>query len=629
MTAFEDASRTPVLAIEGVTLVARLAGRPVDVLREISLRLERGRILGLVGESGAGKSMIGRLVSGLLPEGFALGRGSIRFRGEDLLARSSAGRRELLGRSIAFIPQEPLTALNPVLTVRQHFEEHLARLGRAGPQRAALAVEQLAQMHLPAPAELLRRYPHELSGGQCQRVLIALAFASNPALIVADEPTTALDVVTQAHIMRLLAEQQRAHGTAVLLITHDLRLAAHVCDEVGVMYAGDLVEYGPARTVLREPFHPYTRSLKYANPPLDGPRRLLPTLSEFMPGLAAFAAMPGCRFAPRCPTREPGCEAKLPALREFAPAHVARCADACSSDDRAFKAGSPLAFPGRPASSAAPLMEFRDVGLKYTSRRGLLGLRLVEVDAVRGASFAIMPGELVGIVGESGSGKSSIARLAIGLEQATAGKILVDGNSPEDHSREFMRVARESIQIVFQDPQSALNPRRSVLRLVTQALEVAGREKPREERLVRARELLRDTGLPEDCLGRFPSQLSGGQRQRVNIARALCITPRLLVADEIVSGLDVSVQAQIMNLLLRLGLELGVALLFISHDLSVVRYLCPRVMVMHRGQIVETGDTAEIFANPRHPYTRTLLAAVPPDDPEHAWPPALAQEAAA
>jgi peptide/nickel transport system ATP-binding protein len=610
-----------VLSLREASVSASLAGGEVEVLRRISLSLGRGRVLGLVGESGAGKSMIGRLVSGLLPEGFRLSHGRVDFCGEDLSAHTPAERRALLGRRIAFVPQEPLSALDPVMSVGGQFDEHLSRLGIPRSRRAALAARQLAEVHLPEPHEMLRRYPHELSGGQCQRVLIALAFASQPALLIADEPTTALDVLTQARIMRLLWEQQRAHGTAVLLITHDLRLAAHVCDDVGVMYAGDLVELGPAATVLREPFHPYTRSLKFANPPLEGERRVLPVVSEYMPGLTALAQMPGCRFAPRCPARDARCAAELPPLREFAPGHFARCTDPCSGERRFFELGMPLA-PSWPAQGEAPaVVEFRNVSLTYRARRGLLGGKTVETHAVRDASFSVCRGEFVGVVGESGSGKSSIARLVVGLETPTEGEVLIDGKAPGRDARALMRVARESIQMVFQDPQSALNPRRSVLRLVTQALEAPGRERAASERERRARELLRETGLPEDALERFPSQLSGGQRQRVNIARALCVTPRLLVADEIVSGLDVSVQAQIMNLLLRLGSTLQVAVLFISHDLSVIRYLCPRVLVMHRGEIVEAGETAEVFANPQHPYTRTLLAAVPPDDRARAWPP--------
>ena len=614
-----------ILSLEGVTLTAPLPTGRVAVLRDINLSVERGRILGLVGESGAGKSMIGRLVSGLLPAGFAIERGTVRFEGVDLLMRTSEQRRDLLGRRIAFIPQEPLTALNPVLTIGQHFDEHLARLGRPKRERAAAAIEQLANVQLPTPAELLRRYPHELSGGQCQRVLIALAFASNPTLIIADEPTTALDVVTQAHVMRLLADQQRVYGTAVVLITHDLRLAAHVCDEVGVMYAGDMIERGPAGTVLREPMHPYTRILKLANPSLEGERRVIPTLGEFMPGLSVLASMPGCRFAPRCAARDAACERTLLALREVAPGHAVRCADACAAVSPAADAPERALFGVRTAEtpSAQPLLELRDVDLRYTSRRGLLGTRLVTVDAVKGASFKVFPRERVGIVGESGSGKSSVARLIVGLEQPTGGELRMEGKDAAGATAEILRVARESIQIVFQDPQSALNPRRSVLRLVTQVFEVSGREKGAADRLARARELLQETGLPGDCLARFPGQLSGGQRQRVNIARALCVTPKLLVADEIVSGLDVSVQAQIMNLLLRLSDELGLAMLFISHDLSVVRYLCSRVLVMHRGEIVETGDTERVFAEPRHAYTRALLGAVPPDDPDRVWPPAI------
>jgi peptide/nickel transport system ATP-binding protein len=620
-----DAASVPVLALEGVTLTARVAGREVALLREITFRLARGRVLGLVGESGAGKSMIGRLVSGFLPDGFAITGGSIRFAGRDLRAATPEARRALLGREIAFIPQEPLSALNPVLTIGQQFDEHLERIGTAAGARRERASALLAEVGLPTPAELLHRYPHELSGGQCQRVFIAMAFASNPALIVADEPTTALDVVTQARIMALLAKEQRAHGTAVILITHDLRLAAHVCDEIGVMYAGDLVEHGPADAVLRAPVHPYTRTLKAANPPLEGPRRALPAVADLMPGLALIADMPGCRFASRCHTRADACANAVPPLRECAPGHRVRCADACAADPGALALAMELPAAAAPDRDATPLVELVDVGLRYTQRRGLFANRVTHVDAVKQATFLVSPGEFVGIVGESGSGKSSIARLVMGLERPTSGTIRIDGAAvgAGGGAPEMIRVARDAVQMVFQDPQSALNPRRTVMQLVTQALEVPGRATPGTDRLARASTLLRETGLPADCLERFPAQLSGGQKQRVNIARALCVTPRLLVADEIVSGLDVSVQAQILNLLLRLGTELGIGLLFISHDLSVVRYLCSRVLVMHRGEIVESGPTAEVFATPRHPYTRTLLDAVPPDDADKPWPPSV------
>jgi peptide/nickel transport system ATP-binding protein len=578
-----------VLALEDISLTA--AGG-IDLLRKISFSIDRGRTMGLVGESGAGKSMIGKLISGLLPENFRVASGRLLFEGKDLTGQTAVARRRLLGRRIAFIPQEPLSALNPVLTVGKQFSEHLARLGVPRREIAGRAEAWLEAVHLPEPQKMLRRYPFEISGGQCQRVLIAMAFSSEPGLIVADEPTTALDVITQSKIILLLREQQALHGAAVVLITHDLLLAAEVCDEVGVLYAGDLVETGPARDVLQAPAHPYTRSLRSSTPAMAGPRRVLPALPDQMPGVMALAGLPGCRFAPRCPSRDGACAADMPPWRMVAEGHRVRCADICVGAD--FAPPDDVAMAEPPSADAPLVLELRGVSLRYPGRKNLFG-RAAGVDAVRDVSLKVRSGEFVGIVGESGSGKSSVARLVMGLERPTAGKIVLDGGA----------------QIVFQDPQSALNPRRRVLSLVTQALEVAGHQVDSGERLRRALDLLEETGLPADCLPRVPSQLSGGQKQRVNISRALCVTPRLLVADEIVSGLDVSVQAQILNLLLRLGRELEFSLLFISHDLAVVRYLCTQVAVMHRGRIVESGETEKVFANPRHEYTRSLLAAVP------------------
>jgi peptide/nickel transport system ATP-binding protein len=607
----------PVLALDGITLQADFAGRagrPIEILRDISFSIPRHRTLGLVGESGAGKSMIARLVSGLLPSAFSISRGSLRFEGVDLSRQDAVARRALLGRRIAFIPQEPLSALNPVLSIGRQFAEHLARLGVPPRQRAAQAAEWLAAVHLPDPRAIFDRYPHELSGGQCQRALIAMAFSSEPALIVADEPTTALDVVTQSRIMLLLKEQQAAHGAAVLLITHDLHLAAHVCDEVAVMYAGDMVERGPAAIVLRVPSHPYTLSLRNSVPALDRQRHVLPTLPDQMPGIMALAALGGCRFAPRCPVSDPGCASDLPAWQQLDGGHRVRCAPAClGAEVPAVDDPSVLRPAARlpTATSGMAVLELCDVSLSYHRPRTLFRRPAPPIDAVSEVSLRIEPGEFVGLVGESGSGKSSIARLIMGLELPTSGRILFDGGNPLAVDRSAFQALRRHVQIVFQDPQSALNPRRDVASLVTQALEVADRRVDRAERRQRAEQLLCETGLPADCLTRVPSQLSGGQKQRVNIARSLCITPRLLVADEIVSGLDVSVQAQILNLLLRLGRERGISLLFISHDLAVVGYLCSRVAVMHRGRIVETGDTDEVFARPRHAYTRLLLDAAP------------------
>ena len=617
------AASPAVLDLQGVTLTARLGPTAVAALRQLTLQIAPGRVLGIVGESGAGKSMLARLISGLLPPRFTVTEGTMHFEGRDLLTMSPRERRGLLGRRIAFVPQEPLTALDPLLTIGDTFAEHLARIGVAAAKRRRTALDALTAVQLPVPDQMLKRYPHQLSGGQCQRVLIAMAFASKPALLIADEPTTALDVTTQTHVMRLLASQQRELGTAVLLITHDLRLAAHVCDDVAVMYAGDLVEVGPARDVLDKPRHPYTRALKYATPDLVGPRRHLPVLKQQMPGLSALAGIAGCRFASRCPVGDAGCAGSR--VTRVAPnGHRVACSDACESAPDDALVTPPLGVP-LARRDTGPVAELREASLTYRTRVGLLGRRFTQFDAVKPLSLQIYPGEFVGIVGESGSGKTSVARLLMGIEKPTDGRVMIGGADTSHGDAKTVRRAREQVQIIFQDPQSALNPRRRVDHLLTQALEAAGLPKQAAaERTASAMRVHQDVGLPADTLYRFPSQLSGGQKQRVNIGRALCATPRLIVADEIVSGLDVSVQAQILNLLLALGREHGIALLLISHDLAVVRYLCSRVLVMRRGEVVEQGPTAQVFANPQHPYTRALIAAVPSDSPDAQWPPDLA-----
>jgi len=609
---------TALLEAKGLTVTARLNGQSVPVLRDIDLTVREGQVLGLVGESGAGKSMIGRAISQLLPSGFAVGGGTLAFKGRSLVGLAEPERRALLGRDIAFIPQEPITALNPVLSIGQQFDEHLARLGQAGgAARRQRAAAMLEAVHLPDPLGLLGRYPHQLSGGMCQRVLIAMAFAGDPALLIADEPTTALDVTIQARIMRIIREMQAAHRTAVILITHDLKLAARMCDEIRVLYAGSVVEAGPAAKVFADPAHPYTRCLELANPPIEGERRALASLPEHMPGLAALAGMRGCRFAARCPLKAPECETNEPALTSFAPDRLAACLRLAERE--AIRPAALAPFRTVIGKGDEPLLKVENLGKRYAWRRSLFGLGAKPVDAVADVSFRVGANEFVGIVGESGSGKSTVAKLVMGLEAPSAGRLTLEGHDVTQDNAATHAKRLATAQMVFQDPQSALNPRRRVGAIVTQAMEAGPIRVSWEDRLTRARVLLAEIGMAPESALRYPSQLSGGQRQRVNIARALCVVPKLLVADEIVSGLDVSVQAQLLNLLLRLKSELGIALLFISHDLSVVRYLCDRVLVMHRGRIVEQGAVDEVFARPRHDYTKALLAAVPPDDLNKPW----------
>ena len=606
------------LALEArdLTISARIGAATVPAIRGLSFKLAPGKILGLVGESGAGKTMVGRAIAQLLPRGFAVTAGSLLFEGGDLLNMPPARRRALLGRAIAFIPQAPMTALNPVLSIGAQFDEHLVHLGfKNRKARRDHAVAMLTAARLPDAADLLTHYPHQLSGGMCQRVLIALAFAGNPRLIVADEPTTALDVTMHPPILRLIAEMQRQHGTAVIFITHDLRLAAQLCDDVIVMYAGRAVESGPARTVLATPAHPYTRCLQLASPAMSAERRTLYVLPDQMPSLRQLQHVAGCHFAARCPLVTAECRREEPPQVAVRADHVVACIRATAAPS----ISSAQRPPDGPAPSERLLVRVENLSKRYVVSRGLFNQSRT-IDAVKDVTFGIAANEFVALVGESGSGKSTIAKLLVGLERPSSGQIVFDGQNLTAPSRRSRTIRSERLQMIFQDPQSALNPRRRIASIVTQAMEAGSRHASVEERLERTKELLAEVGMPADLAARLPGQLSGGQRQRINIARALCRVPKVLIADEIVSGLDVSIQAQLLNLLARLRAELGFAMLFISHDLSVVRHLCSRVLVMYRGEIVEHGPVEQVFANPQHPHTQALLSSVPPDEPGAIWP---------
>ena len=604
------------LQANNLSVGARIDGAIVPAIRELSFDLPPGKILGLVGESGAGKSMVGRAIAQLLPPGFNVTAGSLLFEGDDLVRMAPARRRALLGRDIAFIPQAPMTALNPVMTIGAQFDEHLARLGESSRKaRRARALAMLAAARLPQGGDLLAQYPHQLSGGMCQRVLIALAFSSNPRLVIADEPTTALDVTMHPQILRLIADMQRQHGTAVIFITHDLRLAAQLGDQVIVMYAGRAVESGPARAVLSSPAHPYTRCLQLANPSMSPERRALYVVPEQMPTLRQLQKMSGCHFAPRCPLVTRDCRQAEPSYTAIAAGRGVACFRAAATPDIAITQRP----AGTPDISERAVLRVERLAKDYAVGGGLFA-KARKLTAVKDASFSIAENEFVALVGESGSGKSTIAKMLVGLEEPSRGKILLNGEDLTDPSLRRRALQATSLQMVFQDPQSALNPRRRVASIITQAMEAGTRHASWDERLQRTKELLAEVGLVADFATRLPGQLSGGQRQRVNIARALCRLPKVLIADEIVSGLDVSIQAQLLNLLARLRAELGFAMLFISHDLSVVRHLCSRVLVMYRGEIVEAGPIETVFADPQHPHTRALLSSVPPDDPATVWP---------
>lgn len=609
------------IRFENVSLSAQRPTGRVDLLRDISLAVPQGKILGLVGESGAGKSMVGRLVAGLVPDGFQITQGRIFLGDAELTAMSRAEHAALLGRKIVFIPQEPLTALNPLMTIGQSFAEQLEIIGVPAAQRQAEMRRRFVEMELPNPDDIERRYPHQLSGGQCQRVLIAMAFAAKPAVIVADEPTTALDVVTQSNVMRILARQQKVDGTSIILITHDLLMASHVCDELVVLYAGEVVESGRAAAMLAQPLHPYTHSLNSSTPKLAGRIRRLPALEGFMPGLGDLAPITGCRFQARCKIGEARCgEQRIP-LQAVDPDRAVRCIKAGQMGEEPDLEHA-VAGP-RAARDAEPLLRVRDLSLTYHAGGGLFSWRSKGNKALDHVTFDVRRGECVGIVGESGSGKSSIARAIVGMHAQCEGDIRVDGISVLQARADQLAQLRQTVQIIFQDPHSALNPRRTVFRLLTQGFEALPRTARQEMAAqldAKVRKLMDDVRLPASMLGRYPAEMSGGQKQRVNIGRGVFLAPKLLVADEIVSGLDMSVQAQILNLLKELAGRYGIAVVLISHDLAVVRYLCQRVVVMYKGRAVEQGLVSHVFERPQHEYTRRLLAAVPSGDPGRPWP---------
>ncbi len=600
-----------VLAVDDITVALRgRHGPSIDVLQNVSFSLRKGEVLGLIGESGAGKSMIGRAVMNMLPSLLEVASGRIRLAGRDITRMSAAERRAVLGKEIAFIPQDPQSALNPVLSIGAQFREHLARLGvRERWRKEALAL--LASVEISDPALVLEKYAHELSGGMCQRILIAMAFAARPAVIIADEATTALDPLTQAKVVELMQNLQRENRTAVVFITHDLRLAANVCSHILVLFAGQPLEYGPSADVMARPVHPYTRALKQSIPALEGDLVRLPALPDHAPSLRSFAETRGCRYAPRATVQLPVYEEPNPKPVHVGVDHWVRWADPNVLPARA-RAGGVHRGGGNAGEASSPLLEVRGVSKRFVQNRGLFaGSRAVL--AAEDVSLTLREGEFLGIVGLSGSGKSTLARMIVGLEKPDGGEILLDGRGLGSDDPETTARRISSVQMVFQNSQSSLNPRRRIGDIVTQAFEGIGSGWSTGDRREVARSLIRGVGLPADVLDRFPRQLSGGQRQRVGIARALCVRPRVIVADEIVSGLDNSVQAQVLNLLLDLRESAGISLIFISHDLSVVRYLCDRTIVMRDGRIVEQGETESVLRRPQADYTKALIEAIPPE----------------
>ena len=603
-----------ILALEGVSVEHRGRRGVSRILDGVDLAIAPGEAVGLVGESGCGKSTIALAAMRYLPRGMRVSAGRVLFEGRDLAAMGEEELRRLRGRRIAMVYQDPMSSLNPVMTIGRQLAEVPMLHGERDTVRArARAVEMLREVRLPDAEAAMDRYPHQLSGGQQQRVVIAMALMAEPSLLVMDEPTTGLDVTIEAAILELVRDLRTRFGTAILFISHNLGTVARLCDRVGVLYAGRLVESGAVRDVFRAPAHPYTRGLLDALPDLDRPHgtgRLVPIAGTLV---AEDRDRKGCAFLPRCPhARQEECGAGAIALSGAGGAgHVARCARLADLPPRAAAQGE--AAP--PAAEGPVILEARGVGKWYEVGGGITGKPRSVIRALTDATLEARRGGTLAIVGESGSGKSTFARVVAGLAGDARGSMALDGaplgGGVDARPRDLLR----RVQMVFQNPDSTLNPSHSVgyaLMRPLRRLRGLGAAEARRE----AARLMERVQLPAELAGRRPWQLSGGQRQRVAIARALAGDPDLLLADEPVSALDVSVQAAIVNLLGELLAGSDMALVLISHDLALVRHMADRVAVMYLGRVVEYGPAAQVFAPPFHPYTEALLAAAPRPDPD-------------
>ena len=600
------------------TLLDPRTNSQLPVVNGVSFRVRRGETFALLGESGCGKSLTALSLMRLLPENGAITAGSVRLNGVELRTLAELLMRRIRGRRMAMVFQEPQTALNPVMTIGTQVANPLRyHLGLRGRELTAQVVTLLNRVGIAEPERRMGNYPHQFSGGMKQRVGLAVALAGNPELLIADEPTTALDVTLQSQIMDLLREQTATAAMALLLITHDLGVVYEMADRVAVMYAGQIVEEAPRAQFFADPLHPYTRKLFTALPNRNPRNRPLAVIDGALPALQQ--ELSGCRFAPRCEAALTLCYLEAPRWVVLPSGSAVRC----HRHDPTLELAAPPGYsaPGSPwnsvwnAPSAPPLLEVRNLVVRFPLHDGLLRAPAV-IQAVDGVSFDIGVGQTLALVGESGCGKTSIGRAILQLPAPSAGQVILNGTNLTWLSGDALRRQRREIQMVFQDPYASMNPRLRVGAIISEGMEALGMERSARLRRERSAQLLAQVGLSAEMLDRYPHEFSGGQRQRIALARALAVEPKLIICDEITSALDVSVQAQIINLLKELQNRLGIAYLFITHNLGVVEYLATRVAVMYRGRIVEQGGSFEVLKTPRHPYTRALLAAAPVVEPK-------------
>jgi len=600
-----SASSAPALEIRDLDVAYRVRGLDRQVLREVSFTIGRGESYGLVGESGCGKSTAALAIVRYLPRNGRVRAGSIEIDGREVTALSPSQLLRLRADAVGMVYQNPGTSLNPSIRIGKQVAEVFTVRGVGTKEATERARGALVKVQIADPASVLERYPHQLSGGMQQRVVIAMALAKDPSLLILDEPTTGLDATVEAEVLDLIGQLQAEFHTAVLFISHNLGVIAKMCERVGVLYAGRLVEEGPVETVLHDPRHPYTVGLLRCVP-RGGARKdhgRLDTIPGFLPNLGEQP--PGCIFADRCALAEDVCTAEEPPLYKVGGGHASRCYFHERAHQLPREEAANLALPAIDRD-AFPVVRFEELG-KVFRQHGHL------VHALAGVSAAIWPGETLGLVGESGSGKTTLARSLLGIVAPTSGAVELDGRvlAPRLTKRSHEEI--RALQIVFQNPDSALNRRHSVRRILRRALKkLAGLTGHAAE--TRLLELMHSVRLAERYVSASPAQLSGGLKQRVAIARAFAGEPQLVVCDEPTSALDVSVQAAILNLLVELQAERRVAYLFISHDLGVVRYLSDRIAVMYLGRLMELGPAEVVFHGPHHPYTEALLSAVPTID---------------
>ncbi len=604
---------TQLLKVDGLVTRLRNGARIVD---DISFSIKQGETFALLGESGCGKSMTALSLMRLLPDSVHVESGAIRLDEADILALPERSMREVRGGRMAMIFQEPGLSLNPVMTVGEQIAEalelHQALRGAAGRARC---VELLDQVGIPDAARRLHEYPFQLSGGMKQRVMIAMALAGQPKLLVADEPTTALDVTIQAQVLQLLRDTQQQNGMAMLLITHDLGVVAEMAHQVAVMYAGHIVELASREYLFSQPAHPYTQKLFAALPDTARSGQPLAAIPGSVPPLHDIPT--GCRFAPRCDKAWELCHEQAPEWTTLGVGQGVRCHLYSAADMTVRDKGEEIRVDAVPRFSPSPfslfplLLQVENLQVHFPIRKGILQRTVGHVRAVDGVSLSIAAGRTLALVGESGCGKTTAGKALLQLITPSAGSVRFAGNELIGLKAQELRKQRAGMQMVFQDPYASLNPKMRVAEILEEGMDALGVANNSGERQRRIDELLDQVGLAQAAKWRYPHEFSGGQRQRIAIARALAVNPKLLICDEPTSALDVSVQAQILNLLKSLQHELNLSYLFISHNLAVVEYLAHEVCVMYLGRIVERGSVDEVLHHARHPYTQALLSAVP------------------